>query len=314
MLTPTDVHYLVAFLSSVGQPEDVELELGALVWDENSETKRDVDVCVTRRLAGGVEGFVGIEVKAEARPLDVIAVEQLCAKLKDMPSLTARSIVSASGFTGPAARKAASHGVELLRIDDLDPARFTLGTTVMSPDLIVNSDNFVPTFTIDFDVVDRRGKQIRVRPTARVIGPAGRLRDAQELANSISRQVADTHRRSPEGAASEPGSDVHVSQLVSFDEPPFLVVRGERRPIRGAQVTGTIRREVRRVAPKLKTLVRHRDNTPFVDCAIAEMPDGELLLLAAQGAPSGVTLRQISVSERNRLMIRGEKWAGPRPR
>jgi hypothetical protein len=43
VLTPIDVHYLVGFLSRVGQPEDVELELGAMVADEASESTRDVD-------------------------------------------------------------------------------------------------------------------------------------------------------------------------------------------------------------------------------------------------------------------------------
>lgn len=40
-------------------------------------------------------------------------VEQLCLKVLDMPAITHRAIVSASGFTEAAQAKAAHHGVEL---------------------------------------------------------------------------------------------------------------------------------------------------------------------------------------------------------
>jgi hypothetical protein len=53
------------------------------------------------------------EVKREGERLDVAAVEQLCIKLRDMPTVTHRSIVSASGFTDGAIAKAAAHNVQL---------------------------------------------------------------------------------------------------------------------------------------------------------------------------------------------------------
>ena len=87
--------------------------------DIASGTARDVDITVTTRAADGtVHAFKGIEVKAEKRPLDVITVEQLCAKLKDMPGITHRSVVSASGYTAPAIQKAQHHGMELWELKD----------------------------------------------------------------------------------------------------------------------------------------------------------------------------------------------------
>ena len=52
--------------------------------------------------------------KDEAGPLDVTTVEGLCRKLRDMPSLSTRAIVSSSGFTAPARRKATTHAVTCL--------------------------------------------------------------------------------------------------------------------------------------------------------------------------------------------------------
>ncbi len=117
MLTPTDVHYLVGLLTLVSSPESVEIMLGDLIFDEVAEEDRDVDVTVTYKDASGnVNAFTGIEVKRHARPLDVGHVEQLCAKLDDMPGISRRAVVSASGYTQPAKRKAEARGVELLSL------------------------------------------------------------------------------------------------------------------------------------------------------------------------------------------------------
>ena len=119
MLTPTDVHYLVGLLTLVSTPEDVEITLGDLVYDPAADEERDVDVTVTYRDGdGSISVFKGIEVKKHTRPLDVIHVEQLIAKLTDMPSMNHRAIVSASGYTKPARLKANAHGVELFELVD----------------------------------------------------------------------------------------------------------------------------------------------------------------------------------------------------
>lgn len=103
----------------------MDVVLGDMVDDVASGTARDVDITVTTRAADGtVHAFKGIEVKAEKRPLDVITVEQLCAKLKDMPGITHRSVVSASGYTAPAIQKAQHHGMELWELKDWeDPSQ-----------------------------------------------------------------------------------------------------------------------------------------------------------------------------------------------
>jgi hypothetical protein len=70
MLTPTDVHYIVGFLSLARGPEHVEVELGDLICDHASRTRRDVDVTITTRNADGTRSaFNGVEVKAHKRPL-----------------------------------------------------------------------------------------------------------------------------------------------------------------------------------------------------------------------------------------------------
>lgn len=123
MLTPNDVHYLVGFLSLACGAENVEVDLGKRVYDSACRTRRDVDVTITARNADGSQSaFKGIEVKAHKRPLGSEHVEQLTQKLRDMPAITARGIVSASGFTKPATRKAEHHGIDLYELADWVPA------------------------------------------------------------------------------------------------------------------------------------------------------------------------------------------------
>ena len=54
---------------------------------------------------------MGLRPRSHDRPLDVADVEHLCAKLKDLPGPTSHAIVSASGYTKPAIRKARHHSV-----------------------------------------------------------------------------------------------------------------------------------------------------------------------------------------------------------
>ena len=49
-------------------------------------------------------------------PLDVADIDGQVTKFNDMPTVSHRAIVSTSGFTGPAIKKAAHHGVDLYEI------------------------------------------------------------------------------------------------------------------------------------------------------------------------------------------------------
>lgn len=113
MLSETDVQYIVGFLYVVSRREDIQVMLGDKIYDEAAGKKRDVDIVI---VSVGNTGMIGVEVKDEKRPLDVIVVESICQKFADMPSITKKSIVSSSGFTAPAKKKANKHGVECLKI------------------------------------------------------------------------------------------------------------------------------------------------------------------------------------------------------
>ncbi len=113
-LSPMLIQYLVGLCCLKSHPEAVDVTIGDMVLDPAASKQRDVDVTVTISEFGSVtHAFKAYEVKHESNPLDVAEVEQLCLKLLDMPSVTHRAIVSASGFTSSAQSKAARHGITL---------------------------------------------------------------------------------------------------------------------------------------------------------------------------------------------------------
>ena len=127
------VQYLVGLCCMRANPEAVQVELGDLILDDVLGKKRDVDITVTIRNGDGEDwAFKAFEVKDEKSPLDVTVIEQLCGKLADMSSVTNRAIVSSSGFTDSAKRKAEHRGVDLYTLEkwatpiDLDFPRFGL--------------------------------------------------------------------------------------------------------------------------------------------------------------------------------------------
>jgi len=116
-LSPMLVQYLVGLCCLKWHADAVEVTIGDMVLDAAANKERDVDVTVTISEAGHVtHAFKAYEVKHENAPLDVAEVEQLCIKLLDMPSVSHRAIVSASGFTSSAQTKAAKHGVTLYEL------------------------------------------------------------------------------------------------------------------------------------------------------------------------------------------------------
>lgn len=116
-LSPMLVQYLVGLCCLKWHPDAVNVTVGDMVADPAAGKQRDVDVTVTISESGSItHAFKAYEVKHEGKPLDVADVEQLCIKLLDMPSLTHRAIVSASGFTSSAQAKAARHGIVLYEL------------------------------------------------------------------------------------------------------------------------------------------------------------------------------------------------------
>jgi hypothetical protein len=117
------IQYLVGLCCLRRDPQAIEIMVGDMIFDEAAEKERDVDVTVTIvDEYGGVTAFKAAEVKHEGKPLDVTTVEQLIAKLMDMPEVTHMAIFSTSGYTDGARSKARRRGVDLYTLQRWESA------------------------------------------------------------------------------------------------------------------------------------------------------------------------------------------------
>ena len=230
------------------------------------------------------------EVKDHTRPLDVTHVEQLCAKLGDMPAITDRGIVSASGYTKGAVNKARSSGATLYSLIE-----WTVPVEIATVTLIPNFEyvesgyrwaegphiHFSPSLEVpdllvqqlrpDTPVFDKTGAPLSTPSTYK--GLADRL-----AAGAVN--VAKTEGHPPEMAVGEKKSVVYNIRL---SDEPFALIGDERISLGQATLTGVIEYVEQRSQPLCKILVRLDDQQPIVACAVFEMTGGNLGGLAFDG-------------------------------
>jgi hypothetical protein len=284
MLTPIDVHFLVGLLTLVSRPDGVELELGSMVLDTVADENRDVDITVRSLGEGGtVSIFEGIEVKHHKRPLDVTHIEQLCAKLRDMPDILAPGIVSSSGYTEPATRKATHNGVTLYSLCDWT-APMKLGGVMLSDELKFREQTykwvtmphiqFNPNLHLpdsikkqiepDTPVFDRNGIPLLHTPTYRA------------LADNLASQTTALSEQQGQPLEMKVGEIRSVAFNITLEHEPYIVAGTTRITLSQARLTGELACVEKVITPMFKVLVRYEDQQPFVGCAVFEMSMGNL--------------------------------------
>jgi hypothetical protein len=312
VLTPTDVHYLVGLLTLISHDGDVEVELGTMVLDEAAEKERDVDVTAKlRKEDGSISAFKGIEVKDHTRPLDVTHVEQLCIKFNDMPDITYRSIVSASGYTEPAIKKARRYNVELFDLATWEnpmegfehvkfPQEFRFIERgykwIGNPNVTFNPHMKAPTETLEIlnrnpAIVDANGN------------PIPGYSNLQVRANNLARHVV--HDIEQQGGKIK--VDVGEIKPVTFDvklSPAACIVVGEQKLVLDrALISGSLTCSEKIAKPDFKILLKHGEAEPYVGCAVFEMSQGNLAGITVDRRSRNIRFVNVPVSDRLKKKI-----------
>jgi hypothetical protein len=311
MLTPTDIHYLVGLLSMSAEPDGVEIELGSMVPDVASKEDRDVDITVTaRNLDHTLAGVAGLEVKAHGRPLDSTHVEQLACKLNDMPSLTRRAIVSASGYSNPAVRKAQKHGIDLLELKNWDQRNQGFDHF---------KSEFVPSVIRGVEWVGK--VNVHVNPSHRIPEEDR----ASVLANPVVWQTEDIRlpdtpdfmtfvRTMQQKAAGEimkkwapaviNASEVKPAKVVlQITDAPFIKVGDHRVILQELVFEGAVRWREESRETTYKVLHRYGETRPVAGCCVFEVPSWGLCGLMVSNTDRAIRFVHVPVAERNRKKI-----------
>jgi hypothetical protein len=285
MLTPTDVHFLVGLLTRISRPDGVEIELGSTVFDAAADEVRDVDVTVTSTDASGnVSAYEGIEVKHHKRPLDVAHVEQLCVKLVDMPSITSRSIVSASGFTSPSAKKAGHYGVALYELRKLVPPMELNGVIIQAKSMIMQESEreWVGSPNVSFSTSPSIPASLEalVGSDSKVANkeglPIAGVDTLQQLSDRIVRKALnEAGNQLPDGQFSK-DEDNKVRLHLTLTDEPQIMVGDDRFTIANATVDAVVRCRVHSNEAEFMVLTEYGSDIPIIGYAIAKLRTGNL--------------------------------------
>jgi hypothetical protein len=341
VLSPMEVQYIVGLCCLRKNPEAVDVTLGDMVLDTASEKERDVDVTVTlEEGADTVRAFKAYEVKRERAPLDVVTVEQLCAKLKDMPRVTHPAIVSASGYTEAAIKKAKSHGVELYQLGPwtrpvaVDFPMFTLkgrpedclqfgrqllvwlpgrrislvapkgpeSFSVLESTPVLAADGSIHAKFAQMSVY---WEELMLRSTTVLfkMDPAATMRDS----------VTPTVVMAPSPVSCSPAWPHSHTLDVGRDE-VFLHVGGRLAQIEHVTISGHLQWQSEALTPDYRVMVRVPDGSVFAGAAVsAGLDESELMALMFSPESRATGIHRIRLTERQKNAIRSLKLLPKQP-
>jgi hypothetical protein len=342
MLTPMVVQYLVGLCCLRRNPEAVDVTIGDLVLDVAAKKRRDVDITVTLLEDDGtVRAFKAYEVKREGEPLDVVAVEQLCLKLRDMPAVTHRAIVSASDFTDGAVAKAAAHDVQLFVFrpwaepfgdqfpelrDAGRPDQFLRGFEsillywvdwrcfFVAPNgpPSFNYEDSKPVFAADGRVHDKFSNLAKYKDALlyRSTQILWELEPAQTIARTFPPEpMADNH----EFLVTPPWPHSHTVDVVE-DQVYFKLDRALAL-IKYVTVSGYLQWEKRKRPPKFYILEHVPTREAFAGAAVADWgrPDGKMVAVIFPPDSRALTAHWFQLEEKHKNAIRQLKIQLPTP-
>lgn len=320
MLTPHDIHLLVGLLTQVASPENVEIELGSMVYDQAGKKQRDVDITVTYSDAEGERcALKGIEVNARERPLGIEKVEQLCLKLKDMPDITHRSIVSASGYSDGAKLKAKSHGVELLHLKpwvDLtkgfEHAPLGGGIHILERGLkwVGNTSlQFIPSEKIPTELKNQIESSLA--DTLLIYDPLGNNVAGCKTVGELKKQALAiallSLSKSPDTKEVPAGKTWSGTADLEMIPGTYIQLPVTKFYFRCIKVEGEVEWVERHPDFEFKILVRDGENQPLAGCAIGEAGGGHLMGLSFSQSDTAIRFLNIPITERNRKKIQNIK-------
>src|ERR1043165_8324129 len=289
MLSENDIHYITGFLYLATSSEDFQIVLGEKVFDVASESERDVDIVIVPSTGHGV---IGVEVKDEGRAMHVGLVEALCQKFADMPSIKERWIVSTSGYTEPALRKAAAHHVRYLRLVHGRLPRFE--------SVDISHLNEFPVAYLEW----REGPAITLIPkvslsnaqqaeltddspvTVSCISPSS-PRTARQLADHIV-ALATSEWAGPDQLSGQ----IPANLYIEVADAPVIELSSGRVTIIRAQITGVVKWVTSVVPAEAACYLETQDGTPLSGTVILSIRTG---LLGVAASPSSQRLRYFHI-------------------
>ncbi len=312
MLTPNDIHYIVGILCKLTTPDNVSIVLGDMVYDQASEKDRDIDITISYKNDLNEEvSFIGLEVKDEKRPLGSPEVEQLCIKFKDMHSVIRGGIVSASGYSEPAIRKAKYHGIDLYEFKDWNFRGGELSHLKFSENFCLHETVIEwispPNFKYIMNGLGDTDENVMLLSNQRIIFTCGDSTNSPKTVEKLTINLINKALKSQSLKETidnaDIGDEIPVNVSIEIQDPPFFVFNDKQIHLQRLYINGTLRKVVRQNKTVFKILVKYDDNDYQVGTAISEMSNGMLIGLTTSNEDKSVNLIWVPVPDRLKKKI-----------
>ena len=227
-----------------------------------------------------------------------------------MPSITSRAIVSASGYSKPAIRKAEHHGVDLYELRDWDPAT---GYEYFKAETVPAARE---TYGWVGNLEVRLNPHREHTPEERLIlnsDPEMVFESSPESKYKLKAWLADIGKLAAKEAASRAGPlpregrhQKNATVTIQFTDKAFAVRNEQRVPITSVGFSGTLERRVEQLPSVMKALYKLGSVQPIAGCAISDF-GGEFGLIALIISDRRtLELARVPIADRNKSKIIGQ--------
>lgn len=316
MITPIDTHILVGILSKIVEGDSARVELATAVPDTSIKKMREVDITI-KYADNTTSIYKALEVKHHKRKLDVIMVEQLCSKFADMPSIQKRGIVSASGYTKDAIKKAQSHNVELYEIITWENARQGFGNILFATNdtpMIETTAEWIAPPWINIPLHDTEYTKLTRQEFCQLplYEENGQLYEGTPTVQLFCDYIGDYAKN--EWAKNNPldyDSTVDIKPATinfqNIPKNPFVIINGKKSRIGNVSAQGVIERTAIKHEFTFRALIKHGAEEPIAVFGLFETSIGNLMAFLFDDKKTQHLLINIPQEDRMQKTVRKRK-------
>jgi hypothetical protein len=237
----------------------------------------------------------------------------LAAKLADMAVLGKRGIVSASGYTESAIRKATARDVHLYALENWDPHEDQFPTNFAALKNLSEQTFLWEKATTVFNPDEATSPELRrvLEGDCPLVGEDGTaiegLPNKKSLIDLVAKQTLDDPGTKEAILSLPAGSRLPMTFNVELGDRPCVQIASGLRLLATARISGYIYLEEKRHDMRFWRLVSITDDMkPIAGCGLVEMDNGDLMGLSTNNLANRgkLSVIRISAADRTRVVIR----------
>jgi len=229
-----------------------------------------------------------------------------------MPNLSHRGIVSASGYTKSALKKAEAHGVDLFKLIPWNNSMEGFEHCSFSPDFSIKEMSLIwsgrplITYNPSENIPDEIRKQITKNSHINSVKDCDgdSYKTIQQLSGKLNLRALSVLQDREDIKSLAPGVEKYVKLLLNGIDGIYVDLKDSKLYLKQALLQGKVKWNEHSISPEFKVLIKEGELKPYVGCAIAELSQGNLVGFTVSQVDRSLKLINIPLSARNQKKIK----------